>query len=79
VTLAGEAAAHLRHIAGLAGWERVGIGTDVDAGHGRAETPLELDSVADWHRIGELAPAEARAGVLGGNWLRFLRAALPAD
>jgi membrane dipeptidase len=79
VTLAGEAAAHLRHIAGLAGWERVGIGTDVDAGHGRAETPLELDSVADWHRIGDLAPAEARAGVLGGNWLRFLRAALPAD
>jgi membrane dipeptidase len=79
VTLAGEAAAHLRHIAGIAGWERVGIGTDVDAGHGRAETPLELESVADWHRIGELAPAEARAGVLGGNWLRFLRAALPAD
>ena len=48
-------------------------------GHGRAETPLELDSVADWPRIGDLAPAEARAGVLGANWLRFLRAALPAD
>jgi membrane dipeptidase len=79
VTLADHAAAHLRHIAGIAGWERVGIGSDVDAGHGRGETPLELDAVADWPRIGELAPPEARAGVLGGNWLRFLRAALPSS
>jgi membrane dipeptidase len=79
VTLAEAGAAHLRHIAGIAGWERVGIGSDVDAGHGRGETPLELDAVADWPRIGDLAPAEARAGVLGENWLRFLRAALPAE
>jgi membrane dipeptidase len=79
VTLAEQTAAHLRHIAGIVGWERVGIGSDVDAGHGRVETPLELDSVADWPRIAEIAPAEARAGVLGGNWLRFLRAALPPD
>jgi membrane dipeptidase len=77
VTLAEHAAAHLRHIAGLAGWDRVGIGSDVDAGHGRAETPLELDSVADWPRIAEAVPRDSRAGVLGGNWLRFLRAALP--
>jgi membrane dipeptidase len=79
VTLAEHAAAHLRHFAGIAGWDRVGLGSDVDAGHGRAETPLELDSVADWPRFGDLAPAEARPGVLGGNWLRFLRAALPAS
>jgi membrane dipeptidase len=79
VTLAADAAAHLRHLAGIAGWERVGIGSDVDAGHGRAETPLELGSVADWPRVGDIAPPEARAGVLGGNWLRFLRAALPAE
>jgi membrane dipeptidase len=78
VTLAGEVAAHLRHIAGIAGWERVGIGSDVDAGHGRAETPRELDSVADWPCIADVVPEESRAAVLGGNWLRFLRAALPA-
>jgi membrane dipeptidase len=77
VTLAGQAGAHLRHIAGIAGWERVGIGSDVDAGHGRAETPAELDSVADWPRLAEVVPEESRAAVLGGNWLRFLRAALP--
>jgi membrane dipeptidase len=79
VTLAGHVSAHLRHIAGIAGWERVGIGSDVDAGHGRAETPHELESVADWPRIADIVPAEARAGVLGGNWLRFLRAALPPE
>jgi membrane dipeptidase len=79
VTLAAHAAAHLRHIARIAGWDRVGIGSDVDAGHGRAETPAELDSVADWPRIADIAPTEARPGVLGGNWLRFLRAALPPE
>jgi len=56
----------------------VGIGSDVDAGHGRAETPRELDSAADWPRIADVVPEESRAAVLGGNWLRFLRAALPA-
>lgn len=79
VTLAEHASAHLRHLAGIAGWDRLGIGSDVDAGHGRAETPLELDGVADWPRLAEAVPAESRAGVLGGNWLRFLRAALPPE
>jgi membrane dipeptidase len=79
VTLAAQGAAHLRHIARIAGWDRVGIGSDVDAGHGRAETPVELHSVADWPRLAGLAPAEARTGLLGGNWLRFLRAALPLE
>jgi microsomal dipeptidase-like Zn-dependent dipeptidase len=79
VTLAEHAAAHLRHIAGIAGWDLVEIGSDVDAGHGRAETPRELDSVADWPRIADVVPVQSRAGVLGGNWLRFLRAALPAE
>jgi membrane dipeptidase len=77
VSLSDEGAAHLGHIAALAEWDHVGIGSDVDAGHGRAETPVELDSVADWTRIGDVVPLEARPGVLGGNWLRFLRAALP--
>jgi membrane dipeptidase len=68
---------HLAHIAGLAGWESVGLGTDVDAGNGRDETPAGLDSCADWARLGDVVPEQARAGVLGGNWLRFLREALP--
>lgn len=79
VRLDGQVAAHLGHIAGVAGWEQVGVGSDVDAGHTRDETPAGLDSVRDWARIGEAVPEPARAGVLGGNWLRFLRAALPEE
>jgi membrane dipeptidase len=70
--------AHAEHIAALIGWERVGIGSDLDGGLGVDETPKELDSAADLHRVAEVAPPEARAGVLGENWLRFLAAALPA-
>jgi membrane dipeptidase len=74
-----QVAAHLARIASVAGWEHVGIGSDIDAGHGRDETPAELDSVADWTRIADAVPAGAREGVLGGNWLRFLRGALPDE
>jgi len=70
--------AHASHIAGLIGWDRVGIGSDLDGGLGVDETPAELESAADLRRIGEVAPPEARAGVLGENWLRFLQGALPA-
>lgn len=68
---------HLRHFASIAGWESVGVGSDIDAGYGRDETPIEFDTVADWPRIAECVPPETREGVLGGNWLRFLREALP--
>jgi membrane dipeptidase len=74
-----QVAAHLSRIASVAGWPHVGIGSDIDAGLGRDETPVELESVADWARIADTVPAEARDGVLGGNWLRFLRAALPDE
>jgi membrane dipeptidase len=70
--------AHAAHIAGLIGWDRVGIGSDLDGGLGVEETPAELESAADLRRVGEVAPPEARAGVLGENWLRFLHGALTA-
>ena len=70
--------AHAEHIADLIGWHRLGIGSDLDGGLGEDETPVELRSAADLHRIADVVPAEARAGVLGGNWLRFLAEALPA-
>ena len=70
--------AHAEHIADLIGWQRVGIGSDLDGGLGRDETPVELDTAADLVRVGDVAPPEARAGVLGENWLRLLREALPA-
>jgi membrane dipeptidase len=77
VSMRAQGAAHLHHYARIAGWESVGLGTDVDAGFGRDETPLELDTVEDWRSIAQNVPSEARDGVLGGNWLRFLRETLP--
>lgn len=78
VTMGEQGAAQLRHLAAIAGWESIGIGSDTDvAGYGRDETPAELDSVLDWSRIGDFVPQDARDGVLGGNWLRFLGETLP--
>jgi membrane dipeptidase len=77
VAIADQWARHAAHIAGVTGWEHVGIGTDLDGGVGLEETPEEIDTIADLHRIGDAVPAEWCAGVLGGNWLRWLEAALP--
>lgn len=64
--------------------DHVGIGSDFDGGIGRDGVPPELDSIADLGRIG---PALTRRGyaeddmlmILGGNWLRVLKNALPSS
>ena len=61
----------------LAGWEHVGIGSDLDGGFGRDESPAEIESIADLVKIGAVVPPEAREGVLGGNWIRFFMKSLP--
>jgi membrane dipeptidase len=74
---------HIEHICAIAGDARhVGIGSDLDGGFGREAIPAEIDSILDLHRIGDALRAagwrdEAIAGVLGGNWARWLRPALP--
>ncbi len=68
---------HLTHAARLIGWTRVGIGSDMDGGSGLLELPLGIDSSADLKRIGEVVPEDARPGVLGDNWLRWLESWLP--
>jgi membrane dipeptidase len=77
VTLDRQVRQHAEHMAGIAGWESVGIGSDLDGGLGLEESPQEIDTVADLRKVGDVVPPEARAGVLGGNWLRFLRRSLP--
>lgn len=69
---------HAEHIADLIGWEHVAIGSDFDGGFGLQETPRAITRGADFGKLGRIAPARARAGLLGGNWLRFLQRALPA-
>jgi len=70
-------AEHAEYVASRIGWTRVGIGSDLDGGFGRDETPVEIDSIADLRKIADVVPAAEREGVLGGNWLRWLRGALP--
>jgi len=72
---------HLRrqaeYIAGISGWEHVGIGSDLDGGFGLEESPEEIGSVADLYKAGLALPAEAQEAVISTNWLNFLKASLP--
>lgn len=74
---------HIRHICDLAGnANQIGLGTDMDGGLGREEIPVEIRSWGDMRRVanalaaGGFGDAEVR-GILGGNWLTFLRKSLP--
>ncbi len=75
---------HIDHICQIAGDAlHVGIGSDIDGGFGRDETPGEMENVAD---VAKLADALSRAGyaeldvqrIMSGNWQRFLERSLPA-
>lgn len=77
VSLTEHLARHAKHMARLVGWQHVGIGSDLDGGFGREESPIEIDTVADLAQVGLAVPAEARNAVLSTNWLGFLRSALP--
>jgi membrane dipeptidase len=77
VTLNEHLRRHADYIAHLSGWTHIGIGSDLDGGFGLEESPLEIDTIADFYKIGSAIPAEARESVLSANWLNFLRRALP--
>ncbi|GCE02929.1 dipeptidase [Dictyobacter aurantiacus] len=70
---------HIDHICQLAGNSKhVGIGSDLDGGFGREQSPQDLDTIADLQLLRSLLTqrgyAEADcAAILHGNWLRLLR------
>jgi membrane dipeptidase len=72
---------HWDHICQLAGQARqVGLGTDLDGGFGREQTPADLESIADVARYPEMLRSrgytpEDIANVMHGNFVRFLREA----
>jgi membrane dipeptidase len=72
---------HIDHICQQAGNTRhVGIGTDLDGGYGREQSPGDLDTIVDLQRIpGMLAERGYSAGdiddIMHGNWLRLFREA----
>lgn len=77
------AAEQIDHICQVAGnCDHVGIGTDFDGGFGLEDVPVEVDSVADLHK---LTPFLQELGynekdliqIFAGNYLRVLESVLP--
>lgn len=70
---------HLDHICQLAGnSNHVGIGSDMDGGFGKEQTPFDMDTIADLQKIPALLEKRGYneadiQGIMHGNWLQFLR------
>ena len=75
---------HIDHICEIAGnAEHAAIGTDLDGGYGREQAPADLNTIADLRKVADILSDRGYrddevAGILAGNWVRLLRAALPA-
>jgi len=75
-----DVARHVRHLARAAGGpEHVGLGTDLDGGFASDAAPLRsLSQLSNLGlRLRRDFSSEEVDGILGGNWLRFLKRALP--
>ena len=72
---------HIDHICQIAGnANHAALGTDLDGGFGKEQSPRDLDTIADLQKIPDLLRSRgydetAIEGVLFGNWLRFFRKA----
>ena len=73
---------HIDHMVALVGAGHVGIGSDLDGGFRTDKVPREIRTVGDLVRIGERLRDHGYVDddirkILGENWLRVLRQALP--
>lgn len=72
---------HIDYICELAGSARhIAIGTDLDGGYGKEQSPRDLETIADLQKLNELLAARGYseddiAAILHGNWLRLLHQA----
>jgi membrane dipeptidase len=72
---------HIDHICQLAGdSQHAAIGSDLDGGFGREQSPTDLDTIADLQRVAEILSARGYAeadvaAIMHGNWLGLLRRA----
>ena len=70
---------HIDYVCQLAGNTRhAAIGSDLDGGFGREQSPVDLDTIADMQKVGEILATRGYseadiAGIMHGNWLRVLR------
>lgn len=73
---------HIDHICQLAGnANHVGIGSDLDGGFGREQSPSDLDTIADLQKFPALLAKRGYSqadieGIMHGNWLRVFRQVL---
>jgi membrane dipeptidase len=80
VTLA-HVTEHIDYICQLAGnSQHAGIGSDLDGGFGREQSPSDLDTIEDVQHIAEILSKRGYrdddiASIMHGNWLRILRKA----
>ncbi|HYV37478.1 MAG TPA: membrane dipeptidase [Gemmataceae bacterium] len=74
---------HIDRVCQLSGnAQHVGLGTDLDGGFGKEQSPRDLDTIADLQKIPDMLRRRgydeaAVHGIMFGNWLRFFRQALP--
>jgi len=70
---------NIDHICQLAGNSlHVGIGSDLDGGYGKEQSPYDLDTIADLQNIPALFKRRGYSdedvmNLMHGNWLRFLK------
>jgi membrane dipeptidase len=75
---------HMDRICQLAGnAEHIGIGSDLDGAFGKEQSPLDIETIADIQKLPALLgkrgyKTDDIEKVMHGNWLRFMRNALPS-
>ncbi len=76
---------HIDHVCQLAGnSQHAALGSDLDGGFGREQSPADLDTIADLQKIAGLLKSRGYSSgdvdaVMHGNWLRTLRRAWGAS
>jgi membrane dipeptidase len=76
-----DVADQIDHICQLASSSRhAAIGSDLDGGFGREQSPQDLDTIADLQNLAGMLAARGYAevdiaAIMHGNWLRLLRRA----
>ncbi len=70
---------HMDYICQLTGSsQHVGIGSDLDGGYGREQSPNDLDTIADLQKLGDLLARRGYSNdditaIMSGNWINLLR------
>jgi membrane dipeptidase len=73
-----DVAAHIDHVCQVAGnSQHAAIGSDLDGGFGREQSPSDLETIADLQKFTDILRARGYgeadvANILHGNWLRVL-------